>query len=42
MSDTSPFSKPSSQKDAEEGLLLAPNFDSYGLVTAVVTDVKVW
>jgi phosphoribosyl-AMP cyclohydrolase len=40
VSDTSPFRKPSSQKDAEEGLLLTPNFDSSGLVTAVVTDSK--
>ncbi len=39
MSDSS-FTKSSSKKDAEEGLLLAPKFDSSGLVTAVATDSK--
>ena len=38
MSDNSSFAKPSSAKDAEEGLAFAPKFDSSGLVTAVVTD----
>ena len=40
MSDISSFAKPSSAKDAEEGLVLSPKFDAAGLVTAVVTDSK--
>lgn len=40
MSDNSSIAKPSSAKDAEEGLLLSPKFDAAGLVTAVVTDSR--
>ncbi|MCR9134703.1 MAG: phosphoribosyl-AMP cyclohydrolase [Alphaproteobacteria bacterium] len=40
MSTGSEFpSTPKNKKDMEEGALLAPRFDSNGLVTAIVTDV---
>lgn len=31
---------PENKKDLEEGALLAPRFDSNGLVTAIVTDIE--
>ncbi len=40
MTDNSSFAKPGSAKDAEEGLVFTPKFDSSGLVTAVATDSK--
>jgi phosphoribosyl-AMP cyclohydrolase len=39
MSDNSPFAKPSSTREVEEGRVLMPKFDADGLVTCVATDV---
>jgi phosphoribosyl-AMP cyclohydrolase len=38
MSDNSPFAKPSSTREVEEGRALTPKFDADGLVTCVATD----
>lgn len=34
----SPFPKPGSRQDSEEGIVLAPKFDASGLITCVTTD----
>jgi phosphoribosyl-AMP cyclohydrolase len=38
LTDSSPFARPGSAREAEEGLVLAPKFDADGLVTCVATD----
>jgi phosphoribosyl-AMP cyclohydrolase len=38
LAETSPYARPGSESDLEEGLALTPKFDAGGLVTCVATD----